>query len=314
MDPELLIKYISGNCSDQEKVIITNWLDSDSEHMKEFMALRKLYDITIWQNTVIKDTKRKASGSTRLLNTWYFEVLKYAAVLLVIISTYYFFYTASRHENQVVMQTIEVPAGQQTKVTLVDGTTVWLNAKTKFTYPNCFSGNTRNVTLDGEGFFDVSHDTSKPFIVNANKYDIKVWGTKFNLIVNSEKGIFETSLLEGAVEILHTGDKKGIFIKPNERIFLEDNQLVITPIPCMNYFLWKDGIISFDNESFPQMVQKVEHYFDLKIEIKNDKILNYRCTGKFRIKDGIEHILKVLQLSNKFSYTIDYKLNIITIK
>ena len=315
MNPELLIKYIHGNCSDQEKVIISKWLDSDPAHMKEFMSLRKLYDITIWQTNSTREKKLNTKKSIlKKLNPWYFEVLKYAAVLLMAIFISRFILPLSKQENKAVMQTIEVPAGQRAEVTLVDGTKVWLNAKTKFVFPNYFSGNERNVTIDGEGYFDVSHNASKPFIVSTNKYDIKVWGTKFNIMDYSGKSIFETSLLEGSVEVMHQGENKGIFIKPNERIFLKNNRLITTPIPYMNHFLWKEGILSFNNESFPEIAQKLELYFDLKILIKNNKILDYRCTGKFRTKDGVEHILKVLQLSNKFSYTIDDKLNIITIK
>ena len=103
-------------------------------------------------------------------------------------------------------------------------------------------------------------------------------------------------------------------INPNERIFLENNHLVRAPISHFNHFLWKDGLISFDDESFPEMVSKLELYFDLKIDIKNDKILNNRYTGKFRTKDGVDHILRVLQLSNQFKFKIDEKLNLITIQ
>jgi len=217
-------------------------------------------------------------------------------------------------QNPVAMQTLHVPAGQRAEITLEDGTKVWLNAKTTLTFPNQFSGKTREVKLDGEGFFDVTHNKLKPFIVNTEKYNIKVWGTKFNLMAYSGKGIFETSLLEGSVEVLNTGSAKGVMIRPDERIFQKDNQLIIAPIIHMNHFLWKDGIISFDDETFPEIVNKLELYFDLKIIVKNNKILNYHCTGKFRMKDGVEHILKVLQLSNKFSYKIDDKQNIIAIE
>jgi len=82
----------------------------------------------------------------------------------------------------------------------------------------------------------------------------------------------------------------------------------------LNHQLWKEGIISFQDESFTELVNKLQLYFDMKIEVKNDKILNYRCTGKFRTKDGVEHILKVLQLRNKFDYTIDEKTNTIIIE
>lgn len=315
MNTELLLKYISGDSTDQEKVTITNWLDADPENMREFLALRKLHDITLWQTSPVDKAELKPKENISFWS-WrpiYTEVLKIAAVLVVAILVSRFLFPDYKPENSIAMQTIHIPAGQRAEITLVDGTKVWLNAKTTFTFPNYFSESSRNVTLDGEGFFDVSSNKKRPFRVKTEKYDIKVWGTKFNLMAYSEKGIFETSLLEGSVEVLKSGGSKGIFIKPGQRLFQENNRLVISPIIDTNHFLWKEGIISFNDESFPEMANKLELYFDLHIEITNDKILNYRCTGKFRTKDGVEHILKVLQLSNKFSFKIDEKTNTITI-
>lgn len=316
MNTELLLKYIDGDCTDQEKVNITGWLDSDPENMREFLALRKLHDITIWQTSPGTKIALRPKEN-RSLWTWkpiYAEILKIAAVFLVAIFVSRFLIPDYKAENLIAFQTIHVPAGQRAEITLVDGTKVWLNAKTTFTFPNYFSESSRTVTLDGEGFFDVSTNKLKPFIVKTEKYDIKVLGTKFNLLAYSGKGIFETSLLQGSVEVLKSGGSIGILIKPDERIFQKNNRLVISPITDTNHFLWKEGIISFNDESLPEIVNKLELYFDLKIEIKNDKILNYKCTGKFRTKDGVEHILKVLQLNNEFNYSIDDKLNVITIK
>lgn len=316
MNTELLLKYIDGNCTDPEKVILTTWLDADPEHMREFLALRKLHDITVWQNAPLAKTAAKSNGN-RSIWTWkpaYTEVLKIAAVFLVAVSLSRYLLPDQKPEQSIAMQTIHVPAGQRAEITLADGTKVWLNAKTTFTFPNHFSESSRMVSLDGEGFFDVSPDKRKPFVVQTEKYDIKVLGTQFNLLAYSGKGIFETSLFEGSVEVLKSGGSKGIVIQPDERIFQENNRLIISPITDTNHFLWKEGIISFNDESFHGMVHQLELYFDLKIDVKNDHILNYRCTGKFRTKDGVEHILKVLQLSNKFNYSIDEKRNVITVK
>lgn len=313
MKTEQLLKYIAGDCTDQEKVAIALWLDAGPENMKEFLALRKLQDITIWHTPAITQMEARpgASWSGKRI---FQEFLKIAAVLVVaILVTRYVIFAESGPENPVVMQSVYVPAGQRAQITLVDGTKVWLNAKTKFTFPNYFSENVRNVTLDGEGFFDVTPNKNRPFTVKTDNYDIKVLGTKFNVLAYSGKGIFETSLLEGSVEVMESGLPKGIFINPNERAYQEKNQLVKSQILHKNHFLWKDGIISFNNETFTDMANKLELYFDIKIDIKNDKILNYRCTGKFRTKEGVEHILKVLQLSNRFSFNIDDKLNEITI-
>lgn len=316
MDKELLLKYIAGDCTDQEKVDITNWLDSNHDNMQEYLALRKLYDISIWQTPPIIQFKQKPKEKSffRSLRPVYIEVIKIAAILVVAIVVSRYLFPGSMEENPVVMQTLKVPAGQRAEISLEDGTKVWLNANTILTFPNQFSGSTREVRIDGEGFFDVTSNKSKPFIIKTEKYDIKVWGTKFNLMAYSGHGIFETSLLEGSVEVMEAGSNKGILIRPDERIYLEDNRLVVAPIVHLNHFLWKEGIICFDDEAFPELVKRLELCFDLKIEVKNDKILSYRCTGKFRTKDGVEHILKVLQLSNKFRYTINDKLNTIIIE
>ncbi len=315
MNTDLLIKYIEGNATDQEKVVITEWLDADHENMREYLALRKLQDITIWNQPSVPIVSQSLKEK-RITLSWKkvtVEALKIAAVLLVSFLGIRYFTPEPANIGPVVMQTLYVPAGQRAELTLTDGTKVWLNAKTTLTFPNHFSDQNRLVRLDGEGYFKVASDKAKPFVVKTEKYDVRVWGTEFNLLAYPDKGIFETSLLEGSVEVLIPGSSKGTFIRPDERIFEENNQLVIAPITHMNHFLWKDGIISFDNESFPEMVRKLELYFDLSIEVKNNRFKEYRCTGKFRTKDGVEHILKVLKLSNKFNFKIDEKLNNIVI-
>ncbi len=313
---ELLLKYIKGDCTEQEKAAITEWLEADPANMKEYLALRKLYDITIWQSDPDLNSQQTPKRKTSFWpkNSIYLEALKIAAIFIVaIFISHHLFPNFILQTPDVAMQSLYVPAGQRAEITLKDGTKVWLNAKTKLSFPDSFSGKTREVKLDGEAFFEVAHDKTKPFIVDAGKYQVKVLGTKFNLRTYPETEIFETSLLEGSVEI-NLGSKRGVMLKPNERISNVDGSMVISPIDNTDDFLWKDGIINFDNLTFPEIVHKLELYYDTKIEVKNNKILGNHFTGKFRVKDGIEHILEVLQLKNNFSYTIDYKLNNITIE
>jgi transmembrane sensor len=316
MNTELLIKYIEGDATDSEKVSITNWLDSDHENMKEYLALRKLHDITIWQTfpTAKAEQEPASKDSRRLRKITFSEVMKYAAILVVAIIVSRYIFPELKSVDKVAMQSLYVPAGQRAEITLEDGTKVWLNANTTLTFPNQFSGETREVSINGEGYFDVVSNKLKPFIVKTNKYNIKVWGTKFNVMAYSGNEKFETALFEGSVEVQKSGGSKGILIRPDQRIFQEKDQLTIAPITDVNHQLWKEGIISFQDESFTELVNKLQLYFDMKIEVKNNKILNNQCTGKFRTKDGVEHILKVLQLRNKFNYTIDEKTNTITIE
>ena len=316
MNTELLLKYIEGDATDSEKVSITNWLDANPENMKEYLALRKLHDITIWQTSpVAKPTQEIIENDQRRSRRINFsEVMKYAAILIVAIVVSRFIFPEVKSVETFAMQSLYVPAGQRAEITLEDGTKVWLNANTTLTFPNQFSGQTREVSINGEGYFDVVSNKLKPFIVKTDKYNVKVWGTKFNIMAYSGNENFETTLFEGSIEVLKSGVEKGILIRPDQRIFQKNEQLAIAPITDLNHQLWKEGIISFQDESFTELVNKLQLYFDIKIEVRNDKILNYQCTGKFRTKDGVEHILKVLRLRNKFNYTIDEKNNTITIE
>lgn len=317
MDKTRLLKYIEGDSTEEEKVEITRWLDADPENMREFLALHKLYDISIWQQMPEGQMKHEKTEIKQMpfSRSIGFKILKIAAIFLVAFIGTYYLNSISPKEQTASMQTIFVPSGQRAQITLVDGTKVWLNAGTTFSFPNQFNSRSREVRIDGEGFFEVSSDKKKPFIVQTGKFDIRVLGTKFDVMAYSSDKIFKTSLLEGSVEILKAGERSnGVLIKPEEQILLVGDKLVVGPMQHANYLLWKDGIISFDNESFAEIAKKLELYFDLKIDIENDRILDYRCTGKFRTKDGAEHILKVLQLRNKFSFSTDETRNIITIK
>ena len=314
MDKGLLIRYIQGDATDREKEMIVTWLDSDSEHMREYLALRKLFDITNWQDGAEVVTGHK--GQKRFLSLNGGRLLKslarVAAIFLVAFLVLRYLMPGVG-SSAIVMQTIHVPAGQRAEITLVDGSHVWLNANTTLTFPSRFTREARSVRLRGEGYFDVKTDKGCPFYVKTDRFDVRVWGTEFNVRAYPDQGIFETALLEGSVEILKPGAGKGVFIQPDERLFLREGKMMRAPITHFNHFLWRKGIISFDNEAFPELVKKLELYFDLTIEVRNKRISNYRCTGKFRTKDGVEHILKVLQLSNDFKFKIDDKKNVIVI-
>lgn len=314
---ELILKYIKGECNDKEKELVVSWLDSSPDNFKEYLALRKLNDITIWQGIEGQQAQQKTI-ETRMFGrrNFVFEVLKIAAVFIIAFFAVRYFTSESKVTEPVaILQTLHVPAGQRAEIILEDGTKVWLNSNTTLIFPNRFSAKSREVKLDGEGFFEVTSSKSRPFIVNTDKYNVKVWGTKFNLTAYAKSGNFTTSLIEGSVEVIGKESSKGVLLKPNECAYNRPNgEVKISPIEDMNHFLWKEGIIYFDNLSFSEMVNKLELYFDISIEVKNKNILKYHCTGKFRTKDGIEHILEVLKLRNKFEYNIDYKLNKITIE
>lgn len=141
---ELLQRYIKGEVSEKERLKIASWLDESPENMREFLVLRKLYDISLWQaNTDKTNSVKKVHYSIRKVMA---EILKIAAIFLI------GFWGSKQlqiqQSNKKQMQTIHVPAGQRAEVTLADGTHVWLNSRSTLKFPEQFSANTRNVELD----------------------------------------------------------------------------------------------------------------------------------------------------------------------
>jgi ferric-dicitrate binding protein FerR (iron transport regulator) len=196
---------------------------------------------------------------------------------------------------------------------MADGTKVWLNARTSFAFPTCFSEKERKVELDGEAYFDVARDETMKFVVQTEKYHVDVLGTEFNVRAYLQDNQFETALIKGSVEIFSGETQEKIRLTPEKRAYRENGHLVQAALPNHDHFLWKEGIIAFEKESVKNIFDKLQLYYDIRIEVKNKKLPADTYTGKFRTKDGIEHVLKVLQLRHKFRYTKDNDSNKIVI-
>lgn len=307
---ELLQRYIRGEVSDEERRRIAQWLNENPANMREFLAMRKLYDISLWQTK----PKEKTTHKKPLLpiRRIVIEVLKTAAILLIGFFAIKQFMLQEPEEIQ--MQTIHVPTGQRAELTLTDGTHVWLNSRSTLKFPERFSANTRNVELDGEGYFSVHHDPKRPFTVQTGKYAIHVLGTEFNVKAYHNSPLFETALLKGSVEISSPDMPQQLRLSPNEIATADHGVLKTSLIPNYNYFKWKEGLFCFEDESIQSLIEKLELYYDIQIDVQRSSLLQYRYSGKFRIKDGIDHVLKVLQLKHKFTYTKNDEKNLIVIQ
>ena len=313
MNPELLQKYIAGNATEAEKQRVTEWIQENPENMREYMAQRKLHDMALWRTEPVAEENSRERKHFSLRGVC-MEAGKIAAVLaIVLLGTHYW---TGKHQvpEDKTWQSIYVPAGQRAELMLADGTKVWLNSRSTLTFPGSFKGDIRNVKLDGEGYFAVTKNVEQPFIVETNKCNVKVLGTELNVMAYAADSVWETSLLEGAVEILVPGsNNSGMRLEPNMMASLKGNRLVKGRIKEVDYFLWREGLLCFNDISVRDMIEKLKLYYGVDIVVNNTRILKNRYTGKFRTKDGVEHVLKVLKLNNKFTYTKDDETNVITI-
>ena len=307
MNTDLLQRYIAGDVTEAERKQVLEWIEESPEHLQKYRAQRTLYDLALWRTDI--DIKETAPEKRLSWKEPVREVLKIAAIFaLVFVGSYYWW---NRPEKSEAVQSVYVPAGQRAELVLADGTKVWLNSQSRLTFPAAFGGEARNVRLDGEGYFAVKADEEHPFIVETGRYDVRVLGTEFNVTAYASDSVWRTALLKGKVEI--TGQGVRMKLEPDMQACLDGGTLVKKPVGNKDHFRWREGLICFNDISLENMVKKLELYYGVRIVVRNKDILHNHYTGKFRTRDGIEHVLRVLKLNNRFTYTKDDETNVITI-
>lgn len=236
----------------------------------------------------------------------YLNLAKYAAVVAILLVNIWLLTDKFIPEEKAPLYTkIEVPKGQRIFITLQDGTEAWLSPRSVIKIPNEFSKDERSVELDGEGFFSVTKDTKRPFIVKTQRYDIKVLGTRFNVFAYSESERFETNLVQGSVQVTNSyKPEENITLKPNEMVSLSNGNLIKTRASFDNEEYLRSGIFYFSNKKFSEILDYLTLWYNVKFDVKSSARIDQYVSGKFRQSDEIERILKALQGVHHFQYKI----------
>lgn len=296
MEKELLYKLFSGRASDEEVTEIRNWTSKSVENEHQLYEERFLFDAILFNKT--SDSQKSKTEKTFRRPFLYGSV---AAILLLLLMLQWNHVFQTKNNNEAMLNTIVVPAGQRISLTLSDGSEVWLNSSSEISYPSSFDKNTRDVYLKGEAFFDVSKNADKKFVVHTADCAVEVLGTTFNIEAYDDYP-FSASLLTGSVKILHkTNINESVILSPGQNVVFKNDKFVINPIKNNDFLSWKDGLIVFKNIEFEALMKKLEKNYGIQILIKNNSLKEYACSGKFRTSDSIDEILRVLQLDAGFA-------------
>lgn len=306
---EQLNKYFTDDLSVEEKNRLFDQINDNEDAKQEYARMQISVALSsmahqegdeAWSADKMKQLKVQVRmKKIRILSM---HALKYAAVIMVAILGTWFF-TSEHTGNDADFTQIEVPAGQRVYVTLADGTEAWLSPRTKVKVPNRFNKDNRVVELDGEGYFSVTKDARRPFIVKTQNYDIKVLGTKFNVFAYSESNRFEADLVEGSVQVYSRSNQEdNLILVPNEKAYLENDRLLKASHVFSNEEYLKNGIFSFTGVPFSEILNYLSLWYNVKFELKNASSLNHKVSGKFRQSDEVKDILKALQGVHRFNY------------
>lgn len=312
IDNELLHRFFRGDATDDELLFIKKSSDESDVYYQHLLRERKLFDLLSAQEVEMKEVSTpKPAPQKASLVSLFTQVAAAAAIVFLTILCYEELQSPSPED--IAYNTIEVPTGQRVDVILSDGTKVSLNSGSTLRYPTRFAEDTRSLHLQGEGYFNVAQDATKPFIVSTYAGSIEVLGTKFNLLADSLLHHYETTLFSGEVKV---ADKQGheVILKPNQQVVYANSELLVSNIVDFERFEWRKGLISFRDLPFDLIMERFSEIYKVEIVNTNMSTNKYTFTGKFRYTDGVEYALKVLQKELDFSYSTDTENNVYYIK
>ena len=332
MTKELILKYLNNRCTKEELNEVLQWFSSNPENGDD---KKRIFEI--WENygseKAIIDDKRLShlydkiqqkidvdtvkleehmKSSLSVVATW---MIRVAAVLLIPVLAFLFYTLSERNSDVKIVASMSIdsieviaPIGSRTIVQLSDGSKVHLNYGSTLKYPQIFYGETREVILIGEAYFDVAHNPDKPFIVKAGKLNIKAVGTEFNVQSYSGEDAVSTTLVEGKVllekqlpyfktEILGS-------MKPGQHVeYSSKTGKIISSVGNVEkYIAWKDGKLIFDDTSIEQITEKLSRMFNVDIDV-DDNIKDYYYTVTF-MDEPLSQILDLMTIATPVNYKI----------
>ncbi|QNK64279.1 FecR family protein [Pedobacter sp. PAMC26386] len=208
----------------------------------------------------------------------------------------------------VLYNTMTTPRGGQYKLTLPDGTNVWLNAASSITYPTTFIGKQRNVSITGEAYFEVAKNREKPFYVKSSSQTIQVLGTHFNINAYEDEHDVKTTLLEGCVKVSlnNTAGSAGMTIKPNEQTILSKGNLSKSTVDVDDIVAWKNGETTFNEANIKSVMRQIARWYDIEVSFNGNIPEERLFTGEISRNARLSEVLKILELS-KINFKIEGK-------
>jgi transmembrane sensor len=342
---ELLIQYLEGSVNDAVKSDIDLWLNASPENRifldrlrdawenrQDLLEIRDEVRIKDWKiisDAISEKTGERKVATIKSISRWY---MRAAAILLLFLTTTLGFFVGRDQTHRVSLDKgfheLVVPQGEKSQLILSDGSKVWVNAGSTLRFPNVFNAESRDVWLDGEAYFEVSHDRTRLFLVHTSDLDVKVHGTKFNVKAYSSENIIEATLIEGSVSLetrnVFNQKRQEVFLQPfHKAIYLKKKVTYIDrdiarevsePLQIKKIIIsnavqvepaisWREGKLVFVDESFDNIALKLERRFGVNIIIQSDQIRKIKYTGVLK-NISIEQALKAIQLSAHFNYKI----------
>lgn len=210
------------------------------------------------------------------------------------------YYVDQENSTAVGYNTISTPRGGKYEIVLSDGTKVWLNAASSLKFPASFTGKTREVTLTGEGYFEVAKNALKPFHVKVDHMTVEVLGTHFNVNAYDDESSIATTLLEGSVKVKNrvsaNSESHSVLLKPGEQAdFTKDNNFKINHHANIEEITaWKNDNFEFNNTPVTDIMRQISRWYDVEVDYLG-AIAAHKLTGKISRNVNLSQLIDMLQ-------------------
>lgn len=324
MIEDIILKEFTGqDLNEAEKLKLEFWLNESPKNRKIYaqMKLASIYPESTQRESIKDDTwddlKKQLSTEKRIpVEKSYLNWFRVAAVLFLSFSVLFMLYKTGQKriaDNQVselkMVEKISLP-GQKITSLLPDGTLVKLNAGSRMVISEFFTERMREVILEGEAYFEVARDESRPFIILANGIKIEVLGTSFNVKAYVSEGLreVEVAVRSGKVAVSGVSGESPVNLEQNEMTFLsKDGTLVKQPIKDKDLFFgWTDQRMVFKDHSIDEVLHTVSNWYGKEIQVSERIISDKPYTANYK-NPVLAEVMESLSYVYNFKYTIDGK-------
>jgi|GEM_PF-484908 len=348
-----LIKYFAGECSPLEKEEIHNWINSGDENRDYFNNQKEIWEKITAENIEwnteaswrefaaghgiyrLKENDKPTGAPTPIIDIGYKKKPAYlrfgymaraAAVLFIFVIAGYLglkqagVFNSSAKTEITWSQTKTVPS-EKIVITLSDNSIVILNAESRLNYPSGFSGRKREVYLEGEAYFEVQHDTARPFIIYTQNVSTTVLGTKFNVSAFPGENNIAVSLVEGKVNVamnLNSPSEKVIELMPKQQLTYDKSKKtgIVNEFDYQKTIGWKDKNFIFDGETLVNVFIKLERAYGVKFELADKSLggrkikVNFQNASLWTINESLKKLTglkyKTIEENNVIKKVIFY--------
>lgn len=319
----LLIDFLTGKITAEEQALLFEWIDKSEENRLYYLQARELWVSSGLGNPDSPFHKEKAFHmfkervetiirNKRIKRKKIFSRVAFIAavllpfVCLLYVGNSYLELKKNMGNRQPVFSSIVVPKGGQSQVELPDGTQVRLNAGSSLRYANTFGQEDRDLTLNGEAYFDVASNKILPFIVQAGDLKIQAHGTRFNVKAYEQLDQIKVALMEGSVSLQNIMDSQTYMLEPMQTAVYNKQQYDTKIVKDISSQVegWTNGYIIFEGEIFEEIAFMLEQHFDVTIHIKKESLKKRQFKGDFTKNETIERIFNVMATDEQFNYKI----------